>query len=262
MLTPVQRAKHSTGNWRREGAIVGSALKQKKMAFRGIQLVAATVLFSMLLTSCSDRGADATATPAEPPSVTVSNADRTDNVELEASTVKKLQPTVEPTSEPASSLELSRAINPTPTATLTVSYVPNPSLVDDSAPVITLPHAEAGIGEIVSVPLILTQAPNGVAGFLMEFSLADVGIGSIVSVEFPEYGLTYDAVNDGSQVRFAAADLFQLFEAGATDSTLAFVNIQGLSKGSTMLQLGVVQMDDDNGDPITPQVFDGTFTTF
>ena len=29
-----------------------------------------------------------------------------------------------------------------------------------------------------------------------------------------------------------------------------------------MLQLGVVQMDDDNGDPITPEVFDGTFTTF
>ena len=134
--------------------------------------------------------------------------------------------------------------------------------VDESAPVITIPDAKASIGEIVSVPLILTQAPDGLAGFLMEFSLSDVSVGSIVSVEFPEYGLTYEAVTDGSQVRFAAADLFQLFEAGATDSTLAFVNIQGMSEGSTMLQLGVVQMDDDNGDPITPQVFDGTFTTF
>ena len=134
--------------------------------------------------------------------------------------------------------------------------------VDESAPVITIPDAEASIGEIVSVPLILTQAPSGVAGFLMEFSLADVSVGSIVSVEFPEYGLTYDAVTDGSHVRFAAADLFQLFEAGATDFTLALVNIQGVSEGSTALQLGIVQMDDDNGDPITPQVIDGTFTTF
>ena len=134
--------------------------------------------------------------------------------------------------------------------------------LDESSSVITLPDAEARIGEIVSVPLILTQAPDGLAGFLMEFSLADVSVGSIVSVEFPEYGLTYEAVTDGSQVRFAAADLFQIFEAGATDSTLAFVNIQGMTEGSTALQLGVVQMDDDNGDPITPQVFDGTFTTF
>ena len=133
---------------------------------------------------------------------------------------------------------------------------------DESLSTITLPDAKAGIGEVVSVPLILTQAPSGVAGFLMEFSLADVSVGSIVSVEFPEYGLTYDAVTDGSHVRFAAADLFQLFEAGATNFTLALVNIQGVSEGSTALQLGIVQMDDDNGDPITPQVIDGTFTTF
>ena len=133
---------------------------------------------------------------------------------------------------------------------------------DESVSAITLPDAGASVGEIVSVPLVLTEAPSGVAGFLMEFSLVDVSVGSIVSVEFPEYGLTYDAVTDGSQVRFAAADLFQLFEAGATDFTLALVNIQGLSEGSTALRLCVVQMDDDNGNPITPQVFDGTFTTF
>lgn len=133
---------------------------------------------------------------------------------------------------------------------------------DESLSTITLPDAEASVGEIVSVPLILTEAPSGLAGFLMEFSLTDVSVGSIVSVEFPEYGLTYEAVTDGSQVRFAAADLFQLFEAGATDFTLALVNIQGVSEGSTTLQLGVVQMDDDNGDPITPQVVNGTFTTF
>ncbi|MCH7745180.1 MAG: hypothetical protein IIC84_03810 [Chloroflexi bacterium] len=133
---------------------------------------------------------------------------------------------------------------------------------DESSSTITLPDAKASVGEIVSVPLVLTQAPDGLAGFLMEFSLADASVGSIVSIEFPEYGLTYDAVTGGSQVRFAAADLFQLFEAGATDFTLAIVNIEGMSEGSTAIQLGVVQMDDDNGDPITPQVFDGTFTAF
>lgn len=133
---------------------------------------------------------------------------------------------------------------------------------DESVTAITLPDAGASVGEIVSVPLILTEAPSGVAGFLMEFSLTNAEIGSIVSIEFPRYGLTYDAVTDGSHVRFAAADLFQLFEAGATDSTLAIVNILGVSEGSTAIQLGIVQMDDDNGDPITPQVADGTFTAF
>ncbi len=69
------------------------------------------------------------------------------------------------------------------------SYATNPSFVNESASVITLPDAEAGIGEVVSVPLILTQAPDGLAGFLMEFSLSDVSVGSIISVEFPNTAL-------------------------------------------------------------------------
>ena len=49
------------------------------------------------------------------------------------------------------------------------SYATNPSFVNESASVITLPDAEAGIGEVVSVPLILTQAPDGLPSSALAF---------------------------------------------------------------------------------------------
>ncbi len=119
---------------------------------------------------------------------------------------------------------------------------------------------EVSIGNSISVPIVLSQAPAGLAGYDVRLNLEDPSIARLARIDFPDFGLVSEVEASGERVRIVAADLFQVVEIGDADSTLATVTVEGAQKGATLIQLSIIQMDDDSGDPMTPQVYSGTVT--
>ena len=94
----------------------------------------------------------------------------------------------------------------------------------------------------------------------MEITLDNPDAAIIRDVDYPAFGLTRKLSNTGSEIRFAVVDLMGVIQSGASDSTLATLTVEGLSKGSTDFHINVVQMDDDSGNLIVPQIVTGTLT--
>jgi len=128
------------------------------------------------------------------------------------------------------------------------------------SPTLTPQSSTGRVGDLVSIPIVLSEAPDGVSGFDIVVSLSNANVASIVSAEFPDFGLTqYTQISD-SQVRLKAVDFAGVIESGATNVTLATLTLQGLKKGSTDIQISVNILDDDFGYPITVTPVDGTFS--
>jgi hypothetical protein len=139
-----------------------------------------------------------------------------------------------------------------------VSQLPAARLV----PSISAGDSSISVGNTVAVPAMLSYAPEGLAGFFIELGLSDSSVARISSVEFPGFGLTYDRPLSANSMKLAAVDLYHLIQGDATDSTLAMVNITGLTRGETSLQLHVIYMDDDSGGAITPEVISGMLSVY
>ena len=120
--------------------------------------------------------------------------------------------------------------------------------------------AEVPAGGLISVPIALSQAPAGLAGYDVSLKVEDPSIARLARIDFPEFGLVRQLDASGQHARIVAADLFRLVEVGDTDFTLATVTVEGARRGATSIQLSIIQMDDDSGDPMTPQIYAGTVT--
>ena len=131
-------------------------------------------------------------------------------------------------------------------------------VTDDALMSVVAQDRRATVGEMISVPIAISNAPAGVAGFSIEVSLSNPAIARIVSVDFPEFGLTSQLQFSDSSVRISAADLFREIEVGAIDSVLAVIQIESFAQGSTSVELSIIQMDDDAGDIMEPQIVPGT----
>jgi len=114
--------------------------------------------------------------------------------------------------------------------------------------------ATFNVGETVSVPVSLSNAPDGLAGFEIVVSLSDGSVASISGVAFPGFGLTHYEMLSSSKVLLKGVDLKGLVESGAGKSRIATLKITGLKAGTTKAKVQVVTMDDDAGNPIAPQV--------
>ena len=89
-------------------------------------------------------------------------------------------------------------------------------------------------------------------------TLSKAGVASIVGAELAEFGLASVEQISATEVRFRAADLAGIVEAGAVDSTLATLTVYGDKKGSTDVLINILRLDDEGGNPINPAVLTGT----
>ena len=115
-------------------------------------------------------------------------------------------------------------------------------------------------GGLLSVPIVLSHAPAGLAGYDVRLSVADPSIARLARIDFPNFGLAREVEASEQHMRIAAADLLRVVEVGDSDSTLAVVTVEGAGRGATSIELTIIRMDDDSGDPMTPQVYSGTVT--
>lgn len=139
------------------------------------------------------------------------------------------------------------------TATTTAT---EPSLIVDDATVEP--------GETATHRLALTDAPDGLAGFELTVELSgDDGTATVANASYPdEYGMTTDPIvsADEQSITVEAVDLGDEVTPGATDVTLATVEVNATDAGSATLDVTDVQIDDDSGDAVVPSIEAGTLT--
>jgi len=108
--------------------------------------------------------------------------------------------------------------------------------------------------------IILDSAPKGLAGYNIIVSLKSGEVADIVRVEFPEWAkLSDSSITDGS-IRLKAVDLGDMVRPGATNIVLATIIFGNTKQGESLIELTIVRMDDDYGNPITPFIEPGKLT--
>ncbi|WP_251330351.1 hypothetical protein [Haloplanus pelagicus] len=114
-----------------------------------------------------------------------------------------------------------------------------------------------------TVGVVLTSAPDGLAGYYLELTVQNPEVVSIRSASYPaRFGLTSDPEigADGTTLTLEAADVEGAVEPGATDVTLATVTVAGASPGEVELTLDPRQFDADDGSAVDPATQSGTVT--
>jgi len=118
------------------------------------------------------------------------------------------------------------------------------------------------VDSTTTVPITLSSAPDGLAGYKLTVSVANSDKATITGVSVPDsynYSTT-ETSNGGSSATAEAIDTHDNITAGATDVTLATVELRGEAAGDTELSLSVSQMDDDDGAAIEPATSPGTLS--
>ncbi|WP_245977781.1 hypothetical protein [Halopiger aswanensis] len=141
-----------------------------------------------------------------------------------------------------------------PTPTVTASAASEPTLVVDDATVD--PDGTA------AQRIALTDAPDGLAGFEITLEL-ESDVATVAGASYPShYGMTTDPIvsADGRTVTVEAVDLNDEIAAGASDVTLATLELEGVADGATELRVTDMQVDADGGDPVDPSLEAGTVT--
>ncbi|WP_336339017.1 cell surface protein [Haloarcula brevis] len=124
-----------------------------------------------------------------------------------------------------------------------------------SDPAISIEAGSVAAGETTAVPVVLTSAPDGLAGYQLELAVSDPGVARFGNASYPDrFGLTTDPVvsSDGGTITLEAADLDGQIEPGATDVTLATVELTGVAGGETQVTVASSQVDADGGAAVEP----------
>ena len=124
-----------------------------------------------------------------------------------------------------------------------------------STPAISIETGSVAAGETMAVPVVLTSAPDGLAGYQLELAVDDPAVARFENASYPDrLGLTTEPVisSDGGTVTLEAADLDGQIEPGASDVTLATVQLAGVDGGETQVAVESSQVDADGGGVVEP----------
>ena len=112
-------------------------------------------------------------------------------------------------------------------------------------------------GTATEFKLLLDSAPDGIAGYSLNFALSNPGIAEITGVIYPSWeslnNTTYPA---NGVVRMSGIDLAKTVQPGASDILLGTVTIRGISQGTSGISINSIRMDADGGGAIIPIVTD------
>jgi len=118
---------------------------------------------------------------------------------------------------------------------------------------VTAQNATVGADERTNLSVVLTEAPDGLAGFELTVELDTPGVANVTGVAYPDrFGLRTEPRigTDRQSVTVEAADLNDSVGPGGTDVTLATVGLTGDEGGSTAVSIVDAQVDADGGDRI------------
>lgn len=132
---------------------------------------------------------------------------------------------------------------------------------DASEPTVSVGTVEATPGTNASVPVVLSAAPDGVAGYELTVTSTNDSVARIVGAEFPANAsltATEGPTANESSVTVRAVDLNESMEAGAENVTLATIQVRVEDPGTTTLAVEAVRIDDDSGETMTVATANGS----
>jgi MYXO-CTERM domain-containing protein len=131
----------------------------------------------------------------------------------------------------------------------------------NSQPTVVVTDGTTAPDGTTTVGVVLTDAPDGLAGYYLELTVGNPSVARIDAASYPDqYGLTSEPVigDDGATAVLEAADVEGAVEPGATDVTLATVTVAGAAPGEVELTVTPQQFDADDGSAFTPATAAGT----
>lgn len=124
-------------------------------------------------------------------------------------------------------------------------------------PTLAFQDTTLNVGEEGQLDLVLDEVPTGLAGYHIVITLSDPTVAQIIGVQFPpSFELHATILSSSTEIQIKAIDLDNLdVVSGDTNVKLATLEVSGISEGTTFVEvsLGQLRIDDDNGDPISPQ---------
>lgn len=116
-------------------------------------------------------------------------------------------------------------------------------------------------GETTTVDVVLSSAPDGLAGFSATVTVGDTEVAEVTNAtysgELVELADTEPA-GDGSSVELGAFDPQRIVQPGAEDVLLATIELEGVADGETDVSVSVDQMDSDDAERMDPATRSGT----
>lgn len=146
---------------------------------------------------------------------------------------------------------------------LTSLYGPYSPGVDQPGLSIEFFDNQVGRDGTVSGDVVLSDAPDGLAGYEITVEVADTSIVEFTGATYPD---VLGPVNqpqiaaNGSAVTIAAADTDDRIPAGATDIRLGQVEVTAQNPGTTTTTITVDSVDDDAGNRVAPATGVGEVT--
>ncbi|MFH5801981.1 dockerin type I domain-containing protein [Haladaptatus sp. CMAA 1911] len=134
---------------------------------------------------------------------------------------------------------------------------------NQSTPTVSVGDATVEEGSSTSTQVMMSSAPNGLAGYDVTLGLADGSVANITGASVDgAFGISEVVIGeDNSTVRLRGVDLNETIQSGATNISLASVEIEGGSAGMTALNVqSVSNADDDEGNAINPETDSGQIT--
>ncbi|WP_299267212.1 PGF-CTERM sorting domain-containing protein [Halorientalis sp.] len=129
---------------------------------------------------------------------------------------------------------------------------------DDGAQ-LTVTNATVDQNETSTLQLALSRAPAGLSGYEVTLTLSDSGVAEIRDASYPDsFQLTTDADIAGGGQRVTLEAAITDTPPGATDVTLATVNVTGTGGGTTAVRVTDAQVDADNGSQVAPAYSPGS----
>lgn len=129
---------------------------------------------------------------------------------------------------------------------------------DDGAQ-LTVTNATVDENETSTLRLALTRASAGLSGYEVTLALSDSGVAELRNASYPDsFQLTTepDIASDDQRVTLEAAVTDT--PPGATNVTLATVEVTGTGGGTTAVRVTNAQVDADNGSRVAPAYSPGS----
>lgn len=130
-------------------------------------------------------------------------------------------------------------------------------------PTVSVSSATAAVDDTTTVDVVLTEAPDGLSGYYLDLTVDNPEVATVTSASYSdEFGLTTDPTidADGQTVTLEAADMGGSISPGATDVTLATVEVASQAAGEVELTVEPQQFDTDDGDRFRPETQPGVLT--
>ncbi|PKL60679.1 MAG: hypothetical protein CVV33_01415, partial [Methanomicrobiales archaeon HGW-Methanomicrobiales-4] len=130
-----------------------------------------------------------------------------------------------------------------------------------AATISVVPATITGPGVEGSALISLDTADKGLSGYILSVYPEDPQVVTITGATFPSWASLSEATpGEGAAFTISALDLNEAIGTGAQNVPLATLNLNGISSGTTRIQVESRQIDDDEGNAISVQISPGAIT--